>query len=92
MYSPMPIDHTLKALEDIADSKDLKLEDVPGYVELCEFLTAVEVGDQPRNWHTKEDSLAVLKALIAYVAPGWVGHEMEFHQKCQPTEAGEVAQ
>lgn len=92
MYRPMPIDHTLKALESIADEKGRALEDVPGYVELCEFLTDIEFGDQPRNWHTKEDSLAVLKAIIAYVAPGWVGHEMEFHQKCQPAKAEEVAQ
>lgn len=28
IYRPMPIDRTLKALENIADSKGLKLEDV----------------------------------------------------------------
>ena len=86
VYRPMPIDYTLKALERSADEKGLKLEDVPGYIELCEFLTDIEFGDQPRNWHTKEDSLAVLKALIAHVLPCWSGHEMEFHRRCQPNE------
>lgn len=84
VYRPMPIDRTLKALEDIADTKGLKLEDVPGYVGLCEFLTDIEFGDKPRDWHNLERTLKVLKALIAYVAPGWIGCEMEFHRKCQP--------
>lgn len=86
VYTPMPIDHTLKALERIADEKGLQLEDVAGYVELCEFLTAIDLGEQPQDWHSKERTLEVLKALIAYVAPGWSGHEMEFHLKCQPAE------
>ena len=88
MYRPMPIDYTLKALERSADEKGLKLEDVPGYVEFCEFLTDIELGEQPAEWHSKERSLEVLKALIAYVLPGWVGHEMEFHHKCQPVIPG----
>lgn len=83
MYRPMPIDYTLKALERSADEKGLNLEDVPGYIELCEFLTDIELGDQPRDWHTN----AVLKALIAHVLPCWSGHEMEFHRRCQPNES-----
>ena len=84
IYRPMPIDHTLKTLERIADEKGLQLEDVPGYVSLCEFLTDVELGYQPSDWHSKERTFEVLKALIAYVTPIWVGREAEFHQKCQP--------
>ena len=60
IYRPMPIDHTLKALERIADEKGLQLEDVPGYVSLCEFLTDVELGDQPSDWHSKERTFEVL--------------------------------
>lgn len=86
MYSPMPIDHTLKALERSADEGGLKLEDVPGYIELCEFLTDIDLGIQPRDWHSKERTLEVLKALVAYVLPCWSGREMEFHRRCQPNE------
>lgn len=82
MYRPMPIDRTLKALEDIADTKGLKLEDVPGYVELCEFLTDIE-DNEPTEWVSSAEAFETLKRIIAYVAPGWVGHEMEFHWKCQ---------
>ena len=86
VYRPMPIDYTLRALERTADEKGLQLEDVPGYVELCEFLTDIDLGIQPSDWHSKERTLEVLKALIAYVVPGWVGSEIEFHQKCQPSD------
>lgn len=91
VYRPMPIDRTLKALEDIADTKGLKLEDVPGYVSLCEFLTDIEE-NEPTEWVSSAEALETLKRIIAYVAPGWVGHEMEFHQKCQPADYREVAQ
>lgn len=91
MYRPMPIDRTLKALEDIADTKGLKLEDVDGYESLCAFLTALE-DDEFTEWVSRVEAFEVLKRIIAYVAPGWVGREMEFHQKCQPAKAEEVAQ
>lgn len=86
VYRPMPIDYTLKALERSADEKGLKLEDVAGYVKLCEFLTDIEMNDQPATWMSGAEAFEVLKALIAYVVPGWVGCEMEFHRKCQPQE------
>lgn len=85
MYRPMPIDHTLKALESIADHKGLRLEDVDGYESLCKFLTDLE-DNEPTEWVSKVEAFEVLKRSIAYVAPGWVGHEMEFHWKCQPEE------
>ena len=84
MYRPMPIDHTLHRLEQIADRKGLKLEDVAGYVRLCEFLTDIDLEGSSKLRFSRADCLAVLKALIAWVAPEWVGHEMEFHMKCQP--------
>lgn len=80
----MPLDHTLKALENIADSKGLQLEDVPGYIPLCSFLTDLELYGTSSEFFSKEDCLKVLKALIAYVAPSLVGCEMEFHLSCQP--------
>ena len=86
MYRPMPIDHTLCTLERIAHSKGLQLEDVSGYVELCEFLTAIEYGEQPLTWISKQDTLEILKRIITYVAPGWIGRELEFHLSCQPKE------
>ena len=85
VYRPMPIDYTLKALECTADQKGLRLEDVPGYVSLCEFLTDIEDNDQPSTWISGADAYEILKKCIAYVVPGWVGSEMEFHQKCQPS-------
>lgn len=85
IYRPMPIDRTLKALEGIADSKGLKLEDVDGYGSLCKFLTNLESKEfAPNVWYSKRDTFQILKKLIAYVAPGWIGHEWEFHAKCQP--------
>lgn len=84
MYRPMPIDRTLKALESIADSKGLQLEDVPGYIPLCEFLTDIELEGSSTSCFSREDCLKVLKDLIAYVAPSLVGCEMEFHLSCQP--------
>lgn len=87
IYRPMPIDRTLRALEVIADSKELKLEDVDGYVSLCKFLTDLESKEvAPNVWYSKREAFQILKKLIAYVAPGWVGHEWEFHAKCQPQE------
>lgn len=81
----MPIDRTLKALEDIADSKGLKLEDVDGYVTLCKFLTDLEF-NEPTEYISGLEAFETLKRIIAYVAPSWVGREMEFHWKCQPEE------
>lgn len=90
VYRPMPIDRTLKALEGIADSKGLKLEDVDGYVSLCEFLTDIEFSEvAPNMWYPKEQTFEILKKIIAYVAPSWIGHEWEFHWKCQPEEVRE---
>lgn len=89
IYRPMPVDRTLKALESIADSKGLKLEDVDGYVRLCQFLTDIETSEAPIEWMSKTDTFLVLKRLIAHVAPGWVGHEWEFHAKCQPKEVSQ---
>lgn len=88
MYRPMPIDRTLKTLERIADYKGLRLEDVDGYEALCKFLTDFE-DNEPTEWVSKVDALEVLKRIIAYVAPEWVGHEMELHWKCQPEEVSE---
>ena len=85
MYRPMPIDRTLKALEDIADSKGLKLEDVDGYEPLCMFLTDLEY-HEPTEYICGLEAFKTLKRIIAYVAPSWVGREMEFHWKCQPKE------
>lgn len=87
MYKPvpMPIDRTLKALEDIADSKGLKLEDVDGYIALCMFLTDLEE-DEPAEYICGLGAFETLKRIIDYVAPGWFGREMEFHWKCQPKE------
>lgn len=85
MYKPMPIDRTLKALEDIADSKGLRLEDVDGYVPLCKFLTDLEY-QEPTEYISRLEAFKTLKRIIAYVAPGWVGNEMEFHWNCQPEE------
>lgn len=85
MYKPMPIDRTLKALEDIADSKGLKLEDVDGYVPLCKFLTDLEY-NEPTEYISGLEAFKTLKRIIAYVAPSLVGREMEFHWKCQPEE------
>ena len=85
IYRPMPIDRTLKALEEMADTKGLKLEDVDGYEPLCAFLTAME-DDDPTEWISGAEAFEVLKRIIAYVAPSWVGNEMEFHWKCQPEE------
>lgn len=87
IYRPMPLDRTLKALENIADYKGLQLEDVDGYTHLCQFLTDIETSEDPIEWMSKADTFMVLKRLIAYVAPNWVGHEWEFHAKCQPQEA-----
>lgn len=87
IYRPMPLDYTLKALELIADQKGLQLEDVDGYVSLCKFLTDLEskeASNQPIEWVSKEETFQILKKLIAYVTPIWVGHEWEFHNKCQP--------
>ena len=86
MYRPMPIDHTLKALERSAEENGHKLEDVPGYIELCEFLADIEIDGCSDKPFDKAACLKVLKDLIAYVLPCWVGHEIEFHQKCQPKE------
>lgn len=83
MYRPMPIDRTLKALEDIADSKGLRLEDVDGYEPLCKFLTDLE-DNEPTEYISGAEAFETLKRIIAYVASCWVGHEMEFHWKCQP--------
>ena len=83
IYRPMPIDYTLKALERTADEKGLALEDVPGYVELCAFLTDLEL-NEPTVWIGGIEAFEVLKRIIAYIAPDWVGSEMEFHWKCQP--------
>lgn len=83
IYRPMPIDYTLKALECTADEKGLALEDVSGYVELCAFLTDLEFGD-PTDWISGVEAFEILKRIIAYVSPEWVGSEMEFHRKCQP--------
>ena len=85
IYRPMPIDYTLKALEEIADTKGLRLEDVDGYRPLCAFLTALE-DDESTEWASMAETFEILKRIIAYVAPGWIGHELEFHQKCQPEE------
>ena len=84
IYRPMPIDYTLKALERTADEKGLALEDVPGYVELCAFLTDLEL-NEPTEWISGIEAFEVLKRIIAYIAPDWVGSEMEFHRKCQPS-------
>ena len=89
IYRPMPIDYTLKALERTADEKGLALEDVTGYVELCAFLTDLEFGD-PTEWISGVEAFEILKRIIAYVAPGWIGSEMEFHQKCQPAGVKKV--
>lgn len=87
IYRPMPIDRTLKALESIADAKGLQLEDVDGYVSLCKFLTDLESKEvAPNVWYSKRETFQILKKLIAYVAPGWIGHEWKFHAKCQPKE------
>ena len=81
----MPIDRTLKALEDIADSKGLKLEDVDGYVDLCKFLTDLEYNESP-EWISKVEAFKTLERIVDYVAPGWAGHVWEFHARCQPEE------
>ena len=85
IYRPMPIDYTLKALEGIADTKGLRLEDVDGYKHLCAFLTDLEY-DEATEWVSMAETFEVLKHIVAYVAPDWVGHELEFHRKCQPEE------
>ena len=83
IYRPMPIDYTLKALERTADEKGLALEDVAGYVELCAFLTDLEFNEST-EWISGIEAFEILKRIIAYIAPDWVGSEMEFHRKCQP--------
>lgn len=85
IYRPMPIDRTLKALEETADQKGLKLEDVDGYIALCKFLTDLEDGE-PTNYISGVEAFETLKRIIAYIAPGWIGSEMEFHRRCQPNE------
>ena len=86
MYRPMPIDRTLKAPERSADEKGLRLEDVPGYCDLCAFLADIEIDGSSTMQFSREACLVVLKALIAHVLPCWVGREMEFHMSCQPEE------
>lgn len=82
----LPIDRTLKVLEMVADHKGLRLEDVEGYVPLCEFLTDLELDGCSSKGFGREDCLKVLKALVAYVLPSFVGCEMAFHMSCQPEE------
>lgn len=82
----LPLDNTLYVLEKIADSKGLQLEDVPGYLDLCKFITDVEFNEVNITWQSKEATMSTLRAIIAYVAPSWVGHEAEFHMQCQPKE------
>lgn len=79
----MPIDRTLKALEVEADRKGLQLEDVDGYVPLCEFITDLEIDSCSSSWFSREDALRVLKNLICYVLPSWSVDPMAFHFKCQ---------
>lgn len=64
-----PIDQALYELEKIADTKDLHLEDVPGYVELCSFLADLDIYGCSDSDFTKARCMDVLKACIVYVLP-----------------------
>ena len=68
-FETRPIDKALYELEKVADSKGLHLEDVLGYVKLCEFLTDLDIYGCSDSGFTKEDCLNVLKACIVHVFP-----------------------
>lgn len=69
MTKTKPIDKALYELEKVADTKGLHLEDVPHYVELCSFLTDLDVfgvSDEPL---TKQECLDILCNCIKHVFP-----------------------
>lgn len=69
MLKTRPIDKALYELEKVADTKGLHLEDVLGYVELCEFLTDLDVYGCSDKGFYREDCVNVLKACIVHVFP-----------------------
>lgn len=64
-----PIDKALFELEKVADKKGLYLEDVPGYVDLCSFLSDLDVFGCSTGDFDKAKCLEVLKACIVHVFP-----------------------
>lgn len=81
-----PLDHTLRALEKIMDAKGRRIEDIPEYVALCEYLTCLDWGDTDNLPIAHDELLDTYRNLIAKAAPVWIGSEMEFHRHCQPKE------
>ena len=69
MLKTRPIDKALYELEKVADTKGLYLEDVPGYVSLCSFLSDLDVFGCSSAGFDKGQCLEVLKACIVYVFP-----------------------
>lgn len=80
MLKTRPIDKALYELEKVADTKGLCLEDVLGYVKLCEFLTDLDIYGCTSIDFTKEDCLNVLKVCIVHVFPNLADDPMWWFQ------------
>lgn len=82
MLKTRPIDKALYELEKVADTKGLYLEDVLGYVELCEFLTDLDIYGCSTKGFDKAACVDVLKACIVHVFPTLADNPMWwFHHK-----------
>lgn len=64
-----PIDDVLYSLERIADKRGKRLEDVDGYVGLCEFLTDLDVWGFSDSYYDKQHCKEVLCKCVAHVLP-----------------------
>lgn len=77
-----PIDKALYELEKAGDTKGLHLEDVPGYVELCDFLTDLDVFGCSRAGFDRDRCIDILSACIVHIFPNLKDAPMWwFHNK-----------
>ena len=80
MVNNRPIDRALFELEKVGDTRGLHLEDVEGYVDLCRFLSDLDVYGCSDMDFDKARCLDVLKACIVHIFPTLANDPMWWFQ------------
>lgn len=88
----LPIDITLKTMENLADHRGIVLESFPEYIQICRYLTCLDFGDDEDLPFDHYELFDKFKKLVAHALPEYAGREMEFHRICQEInkEVGDI--
>lgn len=78
-----PLDITLRVLELVADTKGITIENIPEYVDLCEYLTCIDMNCYAQSPIDHKDVFDTYSRVLTQVIPECTIKPMDFHRRCQ---------